>query len=131
MMKPTFLNIIFYVFVKYLLFYLFMMIRNDNYYFINPGIRDNADLFYYLWMFLFFPILISILFLTPIYFSFKLKKLVYFVIVNIVILIIEYLLYTYLASQLNLWNGISSIIISIILFILFFYKAIRAKFAGL
>lgn len=130
-MKPTYLNIILYIFVKYLLFYLFLMIRNNDYYFINPEIRDIIDLIYYLWMFLFFPILMNVIFLIPIYFSFKLRNLVYFIIIIIVILIVEYLLYTYFASQLNLWNGVYNIIISIILFYLFFHKTIQSKFIKL
>lgn len=130
-MKPTYLNIILYIFVKYLLFYLFLMIRNNDYYFINPEIRDIIDLIYYLWLFLFFPILMNVIFLIPIYFSFKLRNLVYFIIIIIVILIVEYLLYTYFASQLNLWNGVYNIIISIILFYLFFHKTIQSKFIKL
>lgn len=131
MLKANFFNILLYIFIKYLVFYLFMMFRNDNFYLINPGIRDGADLFYYLWMFLFFPIIICILFLFPLYYSFKLKKNVYFILINIIILGIEYYLYTYLASQLDLWNGIYNLIISIILFYIFFYKPIRSKFTEL
>lgn len=131
MFKPSFLNIVLYIFIKYFTFYLFMMFKNDNFYLINPGIRDGADLFYYLWLFLSFPIVVSILFSVPIYYSFKLKKLIYFILIGIIILSIEYYAYTYFASQLNLWNGIYNIIISIILFIIFFHKTIRSKFIGM
>ncbi|KFF15715.1 hypothetical protein IW22_23620 [Chryseobacterium sp. JM1] len=128
MIKPAFSNILFYIFIKYLLFYIFMMFKNNDYYLINPGIRDSTDLFYYLWSFLSFPVLISILFSMPIYFSFNIKRLVHFILVNILFLIIEYLLYTYFISQLDLMNGIYNGIIGIILFGVFFYKTIRSKF---
>lgn len=128
MIKSNFLNILFYILIKYLVFYIFMMFKNDNYYLINPGIRDGADLFYYLWMFLFFPVLIFILFSIPIYYSFKIIKCSYFVLVNLIVLGIEYCLYTYLASQLDFSNGIYNMIISVILFLILFQEPIKAKF---
>ncbi|QBJ88076.1 hypothetical protein DDI74_18305 [Chryseobacterium gleum] len=131
MLKANFLNIIFYILVKYLVFYIFIMFKNDNFYLINPGIRDGVDLLYYLWMFLFFPVIGCILFLAPIYYSFKIRKWVYFILINIIILSAEYCLYTYLASQLDLWNGIYNVIISAILFWVFFHKLIKAKFINL
>jgi hypothetical protein len=130
MFKANFSNILFYILVKYLVFYIFMMFKNDNFYLISPGIRDVADLFYYLWMFLFFPVIVCILFLVPLYYSFKIKKYPYFILINIIILSIEYCLYTYFASQLDLWNGIYNVIISAILFWVFFHKLIKVKFVN-
>jgi len=130
MLKPIFRNILLYIFLKYLIFYVFMMFRNNNFYLVNPGIRDGADLFYYLWIFLSLPVFISVLFSPPIYYSFRIrmKKTIYFVLINIIVLIAEYFIYTSFASQLNSWNGIYNAIIGIIIFILFFYKRIRSKF---
>ncbi len=128
MIKANFLNILFYILLKYLVFYIFIMFKNENFYLITPDIRDESDLFYYLWMFLFFPVIIFILFSVPLFYSFKIKKYPYFILINVIILGIEYCLYTYLASQLDLWNGIYNIIISLILFWIFFHKLIKEKF---
>lgn len=115
-------------FIKYLVFYLFIMFKNDNFYLTNPSIKDGADLFYYLWIFLSFPVIISILFSVPLYYSFRLKNKIYFILINILVLVFEYGIYTYFASQLDLWNGIYNIIISIFLFIMLFHKTILSKF---
>jgi len=130
MLKSNFRNILLYIFLKYLIFYIFMMFRNNNFYLVDPGIRDVADLFYYLWIFLSLPVFISVLFSFPIYYSFRMKKTIYFVLINILVLIAEYFIYTCFASQLNSWNGIYNTIIGIVLLGIFFYKPIRSKFTG-
>jgi hypothetical protein len=129
MLKPTFKNILLYIFCKYLLFYVFMMFRNNDFALIYiTELKTLQDLFYYLWIFLFFPILISVLFLIPIYYSFKAKSIVHFAIRISLILIVEYFIYTYLASQKDLINGVYNIIISILFLGLFFYKHIASMF---
>jgi len=67
-------------------------------------------------------------FLSPLYYSFRLKNKIYFILINILVLAFEYGIYTYFVSQLDLWNGIYNIIISIFLFILLFHKIILSKF---
>lgn len=128
MLKPVIKNILFYLFLKYILFYIFMMFKNNNFYFINPGIRNGADLFYYLWMFLFLPVISMVLFSAPLYFTFKVKNAIYFILFVSIILVAEYFLYTYFASQANLMNGVYNGIISLLLLLLFFSKQISLIF---
>ena len=80
--------------------------------------------FYYLWLFLFLPVLCSIIFSSPIYFTFKVKNGIYFILLLSAILIAEYFLYTYWASQADLMNGVYNGIISLSLLLLFFFKHI-------
>lgn len=126
MFKATLLNISLYILIKYLLFYILLMFKNDDYYFINPSIRNGDDLFFYLWLLLSIPVLCMIFFSAPIYYAFKIKKKVFFVLIILGYLIIEYLLYTYLASQSDLKNGLYNSMLSIFLLGIFFFKSIVA-----
>jgi hypothetical protein len=125
MMKLSFKNIVVYIFLKYLVFYVFMMFRNKNYTLVRINeLKTFGDWFYYLWIFLFMPVIITILFSAPLYFSFRLKQFYFFALVMGAVFVAEYFLYTYLASQLDLMNGVYNAIIGILLFFLFFYRHI-------
>jgi hypothetical protein len=65
-----------------------------------------------------------IVFSAPVYFSFRVKRLIYFALIIAVILIAEYLFYTWSASQANLMNGVYNGIISLLLLLLFFFRHI-------
>jgi hypothetical protein len=124
-MKPSLVNIILFWLAKYLGFYVFMMFKNNNYALLKLNtIKNREDLFYYLWLFLFLPVVSILIFSVPMYFSFKAKSPIYFTLIVGVILVVEYFLYTSLASQSNLMNGIYNGIISILFLTLFFYKYI-------
>jgi hypothetical protein len=125
MRRFTFGQMLLFILMKYIAFYIFIMFKNSNFYFLKPGIRNAADLFYYLWMFLSLPIICSLLLAFPLYYSFRVKKVLYFFIVVSLVFIAEYFIYTYLASQTNLWNGVFNALISMVFFILFFYKSIK------
>lgn len=51
-----------------------MALKIENTYLFNPGIRNGGDLFYYLWMFLSLPIIISILFFSRYILSVQIKE---------------------------------------------------------
>ncbi len=122
-MKSSFLNIILFFFIKYILFYIFLMFKNGNYQLLEVNsLKNGADLFYYLWVILFLPIVFSVVFSVPLYYLFKTKTLNYFILLFCVFLMLEYVLYTYLASEANLYNGIFNAVISVIIFFLMFYK---------
>ena len=55
------------IFVKYFLLYLFLLGKNHDSYFLAPGIRNGADLFYYLWLLLALPTMDVVCFLGPLY----------------------------------------------------------------
>lgn len=125
MFRPRLINIIFYFFIKYIVFYIFMMFRNNDFTLIEvTNLKTGSDWFFYLWMFLFLPILSSFLFAVPIYYILKTKRITYFLLVIGFIIIAEYFLYTYFASQLDLMNGVYNEIISLILLLVFFFKPI-------
>ena len=129
MLRPFYRNVLLYFFVKYLFFYIFLMFKNSDYSLIQIGaLKNSQDVFYYLWIFLSLPILNSIFFSAPLYYSFKLKKGISFVLLWGAILIAEYFLYTYLASQADLMNGVYNGILSVIVLLLFFYKEIALIF---
>jgi hypothetical protein len=125
MFKNSFKNIILYIFVKYLIFYVVLMFKNNNYMLIRiDELKTGGDWFYYLWIFLYLPIVSTILFSVPIYFSFKLKKNLLFTLLIGAVFIAEYFLYTYLASTTDRMNGVYLEIIGILIFLLFFYRHI-------
>jgi len=102
------------------------MFKNQNYALIRLNdLKNGQDVFYYLWIFLFLPILFIILFSVPLYFSFKIKNIKYLLILLIAILVLEYMIYTYLASPSDLINGIYNGVISIMFYFLFFLKRIK------
>jgi hypothetical protein len=129
MFKPSIKNIILFFFLKYLLFYVFMMIKNNDYTLIDiKSLRNEGDLFFYLWIFFFLPVVCSILFFAPIYFAFRVKSKVYFILLISGVFICEYLLYTYYASQTDLINGVYNAILSLLVLLLFFFKSISLIF---
>jgi len=125
MLKPNVRNIVGYFFFKYLLLYILMMFKNDNYALIRINeLHTGSDVFYYLFIFLFLPVVMSIVLTVPLYFSFKVNNVTGFILLLMAIFIVEYLLYTYLASQLDMLNGLYNAIIGLIVFIMFYHKAI-------
>jgi hypothetical protein len=130
MLKPTFSNICISIILKYLIFYILIMVINNEFKLLPvSNIRNGQDLFYYLWIVLFFPIVDMILFATPIYFSFRANKSLNFIISIIAILLFEYFIYAYFTSQ-KLFNreAFFKVIVSIIVLLVFFYKNIDLKF---
>ncbi|GAA4161058.1 hypothetical protein GCM10022217_26110 [Chryseobacterium ginsenosidimutans] len=130
MLKPTFLNICISIILKYLIFYILLMVINNEFKLLQiNNIRNGQDLFYYLWIVLFFPIVDIILFATPLYFGFKAKKSLIFVASIIIILLIEYIIYAYFTSQKMInQDALFKILISSITLLIFFHKTIRSKF---
>lgn len=125
MLKPTFYNILLCFLLKYIAFYVFLMFKNNNFYFLTPNIRSLEDLVYYLWSFLSLPVINMVLFALPIYYIFKQQNITYFTIIIVIFLIAEYFIYTYLASRADLINGIYNGILSLLCLLLFFYRHIK------
>lgn len=124
-MKLSFIKILLFWLTKYIAFYILMMFKNNNYALIMVNdLKTGEDFFIYLWTFLFFPIVCIILFSIPLYFSFKVKTFANFILIVLAILLAEYFIYTYLASQTDLMNGVYNGIISILFLSLFFFRQI-------
>lgn len=129
MLRPAFKNILLFFFVKYFVFYILLMFKNKDYSLIQlNNLRNYQDVFYYLWIFLFLPVVTCLLFSAPIYLILKIRRAIYFVILITVIFIVEYVLYTYLASQADLMNGVYNEAISVLVLWLFFFKHIKLIF---
>lgn len=127
MLKPSILNILLFWFAKYIALYVFMMFKNNNFAFMKVNeIKTGEDLFYYLWLFLFLPVVSMLIFTAPVYFSFKVKSVVYFALIIAAVLIVEYFVYTYLASPSDFINGVYNGIISMLFLLLFFFRHISA-----
>lgn len=106
-----------------------MVVNNEFKLLQINNIKNGQDLFYYLWIVLFFPLVDIILFATPLYFSFKAKRFLIFVSSIIIILLIEYIIYAYFTSQ-KMFNqdALFKMLISLITLLVFFHKTIRSKF---
>ena len=129
MFKPTILNIFLFWLLKYFVFYIFLMFKNNYYALVMIyEIKNGEDLFYYLWLILFFPISFMMLFIIPLIYTFKIKNIFLFLLLIVIFLIFEYIIYTKLASTTDLMNGVYNGIISVIFLFLFFYKHIRKQF---
>ena|SRR5688572_6131869 len=127
MLRPNFKNVILFFVVKYFLFYIVMMLKNNDYTLIEFNqLKDVNAVVYYLWIFLSLPAISIALFSVPVYFILKIRRALYIVLLLIGIFVIEYYLYTYLASESDLKNGIYLEVISIILFFLFFFNHFRS-----
>lgn len=124
MFKPSVLNIFLFWLVKYILFYIFHMFKNETNVLANFGsLKSGVDLFYFLWIFLFMPVVSMVLFSIPVYFSLKSKDYLFAQLFTLLIVIIaEYFVYSYLASPTNSWNGVYNGLIGIFVFLLFFHK---------
>ena len=100
------------------------MFRSNDYTLVQIGsLRNGEDVFYYLWVFLFLPVLCGVLFSVPIYFAFKLNNIIYLILLVVGVLIAEYFLYTHYVSQANLMNGVYNGLISVLVLSLLFFRA--------
>lgn len=125
MFKPTVKNILFYWLIKYVLFYFLLMFKNNDFTLIRIDKLENGeDLFYYLWLFLFIPVICILILSVPLYHSFRAKNKINQYFVLITLLVVEYLLYTYLASPSDLWNGVYNAFIGVVVMALLFSKYI-------
>ena len=125
-MKISLKKILIFMFLKYFVFYAFMMFKTSNYALIEfENLISFVNIFYYLWIFLFLPTVCFVLFSFPIYYSFSKNNVNVFMLINIGVLIIEYAVYTCLASQSDYLNGIFNSIISVICFLFIFRKEIK------
>jgi hypothetical protein len=100
-------RVLLYWYLKYFVFYVLMMFKNDNYTLIGLfSLRTFEDVAYYCWLFLAFPTLLFVLFSVPTYLfiargSWRLRLSV-----AVLVLSAEFIIYTALASSSNYYNGL-------------------------
>ncbi len=129
MIRPRFLNIVFYIFLRHLIFYIFMMIKNNRLNILNANnFKSIEDIIYYILIFLPLPLISIILSSVPIYLTFKKGNVITFFMTFSIVFLIEYSIYTYLASEADPLNGIYYILIGFLLLLILFYKSIKLIF---
>lgn len=126
-MRPRIINIILYILIKYFIFYIILAIKNENYaVFQMNNIKSYEDFLFYLFLFLSLPTISIVLFSVPFFYIFKIRKTLLFFILLLIVFVIEYFIYTYLASETDFFNGIYLTSVGIILFFVFYFKAIKS-----
>ncbi len=131
MFKTSFLNVLLYIFIRYIVFYIFLMLKNNDFNLLKwKNITDGSSLTYFL-LVMSIPIILSmLLFSAPIYYSFKTNRRIWFTLIISIVFAGEYFIYVWGTSQKYFqdMNGVYNLIIGLIVFALFFYKPIIAIF---
>ena len=128
-----FTKIFLYFLTKYFLFYICGAIESNNFsIFKINNIKNFEDVFFYLWLILFFPILNFVVFFLPIYYSFELKKY-QFLFLNLILILFEIFIFIYFTSQKYIIDIDILILfsLSIICFTIFFYRYIKNETTNL
>ena len=127
MFNLNFKNIIISIFIKTLIFYIILMISNNDFRILQlSNVKNGLDLFYFLWILLFFPIIDIILFSVPLFYVFRIKNYLYFFAIFLVIMSAEYFIYAYFTSQKAINQDASlKVLVSFMTLFLFFYKRIK------
>ena len=129
MFKTSFRNSVYYLFVKYVVFFFILAFMGSRF---KNAVINNAETpmeFIRLTVVYMIYILLHVFFLVlffsvPLYYILKIDSKIYFVLSIIAFLGFEYLAYTHLFSPSNNVLGIYNLIIGIAVFILFFRKPI-------
>lgn len=129
MFKPKFLNVLLFWVIKYIVFFVVLAFIGDRFKSLVIKNSNNtreliANTGYYSLYILFYTLIPVIVFSIPFYFTLKVKNPIYFVLLISAILVVEYLLYTNLASTMELMNGVYNGILTIVFLLLFFYRSI-------
>lgn len=111
-------SIVLFVFLKYIVFFVFLMVLRDDYRLFSSGLIDGLTFFAIFMLPL--PGLMALIFTYPLFYVFRLRKLVFFILATIGILCLEYFIYTAFASTQDLMNGVYNGLISVVLGFIFF-----------
>lgn len=133
MFKVSFFNSVYYLFVKYAVFFFVLAFIGNRF---KNAVINNAEtttelmklsLGYVLYI-LFYMFFLVLFFSIPLHFIMKIENKIYFVLSMIAFFAIEYFSYTYLFSPSDKMIGIYNLIIGIVVFVLFYYKSIIQLF---
>ena len=123
---PSMRRILLFILVKYIVFYISQMFFSGNYYFIQPGIRNGQDLFYYLWLFLFMPVLITLLFAILLQYALAARNKYLTAIFLVAFTAGEYFLFSYFTNA-DYMQSVRNSLITVGFLWLFFRKYILAR----
>ena len=128
--RPSFANIIFYLFIKYIVFFIVLAFLDDRFKtIVLDNSKDVDDIwinsFFYFFEVLFATFLFILIHIIPLYLILKLRKALYLLPLLFFWVIIEYFIYEAGASYVHFDKaGIINGIISILLLLVFFGKFI-------
>jgi hypothetical protein len=130
MCKLKISNIILYLFSTCIALYILIMFKNQDFKLLEKSnLIEGHSLIYFTFVMLPFPLLIIILFYIPMFYVFKIKNVFIFCLVINIILIAQYLVYTFMTSRkLYDMNGVYYIVLSYLFLVIFFHRQIKSKF---
>jgi len=133
MKKPLFIKVLFYLVIRYAIFFVILAFRDDRFkkLVINNS-TNTQELFtnsfsYFLYLLVYILLVIAI-FSVPIFFTLKIKKAGYFLIMYGTTFLFEYWLYNWSTSIDDNVVGMYFFIVGILSFFVFFLDVIRYKF---
>jgi len=126
MAKVRFRIVLLYFLLKYVILYILIMFLKSDYTFLRVDkLKSGEDWYYYVFMFMFLPIINIVLFSAVVYFSFRLKNFIAFIALISLVSIAEYFVYAFFTSQKHVDEyGVYNGIMGILLFILLFHRQI-------
>lgn len=127
MFKPTFSNVLWFLFTKYIVFYFLLMILNNDYRLLEwENLKGGHTITYFILVMSPYLLINMLLFSAPVYFSFRLMNAVYFILAIGAIIVAEYFVYLLYTSENHVAiRGVYNGAITLLFFILFFFKSIR------
>ena len=132
MLQPTIYNVVLYFLVKYLLFYAGNIVYQGSYQWLDlSNLKMGQDVFYWLWMFGFLPVVSSILFAVPLSLVLRLSRPVSFSCALAAFVVVDYAFYVFLNSQKPLdADGFYHETIGLAVLAFLFHGRIRAIFTS-
>jgi hypothetical protein len=133
MFKASFLNSVYYLFLKYCVFFFILAFIGKRF---ENAVTNNANtlsefiklsLGYVLYI-LFYMFFLVLFFSIPLYFILKIRNKNYFVFLITAFFSMEYFVYTYWFSPSDKVTGIYNLIIGLLIFVFFFRKLIIQVF---
>lgn len=130
MRRPPFLNVLLFLFVKYMIFFMVLALLDSRF---KTIVLDNShdvdgvwiNSFFYLIEVLWAIFLLILILIIPLYILLKLKNTTYLLISFFAWVIIEYIIYEYGTSYVHLdKNGVIDGIISVLFLFVFFGRYI-------
>lgn len=122
-----FKRILLFFFAKYFLLYVVLMLLSRNNSLLKiTSLKNAEDWFYYIFLLMFLPVTSMVLFSGIVYLALKSKSIIKFILLISGVFLAEYFLYVFFTSQRHIdMNGVYNLIISALLFLLFFFQRIK------
>jgi len=106
------------------------MVWNNDYRLMEwSNLKGGHTFTYFLLIMLPYPLINMFLFSAPVYFSFRIKDRIYFILAMVALIMAEYIVYLLFTSESHIdIRGVCNGIITLVFFILFFFKTIKSIF---